>query len=411
MKQDLWFCGKGKIENMKKKILIVMMNLYNGGAEKSLINLLNVINYNLYDIDLLLFQKKGMFLNQISSKVNVLETPEDLYYLYNHNFKTKGISISKEYLLVAQVAGKLFMALDRHDSKRKKRQLRWKYAYKRMLAYFPKTYDIALGYIEGEPSYYVIDKVKAQKKYIWVHNDYVKTGLDKKYDQAYFNCADKIVTISQKCVEILQEEFPEFKQKIVCLPNISSQEFLKRRAENAIKLEFTPSKFKILSIGRLTQQKGFDFAINAAEILKQNRIDFQWIIIGDGKLKNSLKKLVKEKKLENDVLLVGSKENPYAYMKVADILVQSSRYEGKSVVLDEAKMLGLPVIATNYPTVRDQVDERWGYVVEMNAESIAKKICNLYKNITEIQNKRKYLNSLTYDISSEIKLYDDLLQS
>lgn len=395
---------------MKKKILIVMMNLYNGGAEKSLVNLLGVIDYNIYDIDLLLFQKKGMFLNQIPDKVNILETPDDLHYLYNMNAKIGQCLFSHILLFTVQLLGKLFMLLNRYDSKRKKRQLRWKYIYKKHISCLPQKYDIALGYIEGEPSYYVIDKVTAIKKYIWVHNDYSKTGLDKNLDYPYFICADKIVTISNKCVDILKKEFPDVKQKVVLLPNISSKKYLVERAKQNFDIEFRPQTFKVLSIGRLTEQKGFDMAIEAASILKEKHVDYQWIIIGEGKQLHKLQSMIKRYGLDYYVLLVGAKENPYPYMQEADILVQSSRYEGKSVVLDEAKMLGLPVVATNYPTVWDQVSDDWGYVTEMNAVSIAEQLFYLYEHQNEILNKSEYLDSLSFDITNQLELYYNLLK-
>lgn len=98
-------------------------------------------------------------------------------------------------------------------------------------------------------------------------------------------------------------------------------------------------------------------------------------------------------------------------MRLADILVQSSRYEGKSVVLDEAKMLGLPVIATNYPTVRDQVNDQWGYIVDMNAKSIAEQLLYVSNNRNELIKKKKLLVSLENNVNEQLSMYDDLLQS
>ncbi|MBT9089462.1 hypothetical protein BTJ35_08795 [Lactobacillus delbrueckii subsp. bulgaricus] len=399
------------MKDAKKNILIVMMNLYNGGAERSLVNLLNTIDYDKYNIDLLLFQKKGMFLKQLPDFVNILDTPKDLQLLYNSSVGFKQIIGSKNYLLLAHLLGRAFMVVDRKDMIRKKRQIRWKYGYKKLLAVFPNTYDVALGYIEGEPSYYVMDKVKAKKKYIWVHNDYTQTGLDKSYDQPYFEKADKIVTISEKCADILKSEFPEQEDKILYLPNISSKKLLKRRSEENIPTEYDPTKFKVLSVGRLNPQKGFDIAIEAAAIFKKLNIPFQWIIIGEGKQRKYLQGLIDKYKLKSCVSLIGVKENPYPYMRLADILVQSSRYEGKSVVLDEAKMLGLPVIATNYPTVRDQVNDQWGYIVDMNAKSIAEQLLYVSNNRNELIKKKKLLVSLENNVNEQLSMYDDLLQS
>ncbi|MBT9092821.1 glycosyltransferase, partial [Lactobacillus delbrueckii subsp. bulgaricus] len=158
-------------------------------------------------------------------------------------------------------------------------------------------------------------------------------------------------------------------------------------------------------------QKGFDIAIEAAAIFKKLNIPFQWIIIGEGKQRKYLQGLIDKYKLKSCVSLIGVKENPYPYMRLADILVQSSRYEGKSVVLDEAKMLGLPVIATNYPTVRDQVNDQWGYIVDMNAKSIAEQLLYVSNNRNELIKKKKLLVSLENNVNEQLSMYDDLLQS
>lgn len=351
----------------KKKLLFVMSSLYNGGAEKSLVNLLCELDYERYEVDLLLFKAKGLFMQQIPNEVNLLDRPKRLAKLYDD-----GISFGLEGLVKAIGSGTARLFNKRYNYCK---GFRWKWFYKWYLKGLPKHYDIAFAGINGDVAYYVGDKVNADKKVIMVHNDYVSSEFPKKYDFKYFNDANVVGSISDRCVEILKECFPEMPDKFRLLKNITSSRLIHKRAD-----EFYPREYKeckgsiILSIGRLSIEKGFDMAIEAARILREQGHSFVWYIIGSGLEEKTLKSLIESNHLENHVKLLGIKENPYPYIKHCDIFVQPSRFEGKSVVLDEAKILAKPILATAYPTVRDQLTDEEGIVVEMSPEGIAEGI-------------------------------------
>lgn len=396
---------------MKNTILIVSMNLYNGGAERSLVNLLNEIDYSLYSVDLLLFQKKGMFLEQLPKEVNILNTPKELYYLYNRI--DRGIFKKFLYVKIAviRVMGSFIINLNKGDKIRKKRQLRWKNFYKNVLPNFTKSYRVALAYLECEPTYYVIDKITALHKAVWVHNDYEQTGLDKSLDLPYMEKANTIVSISDECVKILKKVFPKQASKCFCIPNLISDELIKRRAKEKIETEYQNEKFKILSIGRLNEQKGFDLAIEAASMLKDSGIDFQWIIIGTGKLYNTLNIMINKYNLDGYVYLVGAKTNPYPYILKCDILTQTSRFEGKSVVLDEAKILKKPILATRYTTVYDQVSTDFGFVVDMDSKSIYEGLKAVFYNRSLLTEREQFLEKQLYGNIDEIKKYYEIFNA
>ena len=170
------------------------------------------------------------------------------------------------------------------------------------------------------------------------------------------------------------------------------------------------NRSNILSVGRLWNQKGFDLAIDAAAVLKQQGIDFAWYIIGEGSLRAPLQKQIDALGLSDCFLLLGTRENPYPYMKHCDMLVQPSRYEGKSVVLDEAKMLCVPIVATAYPTVGDQiVDGKEGVITEMSAQGIADGILRIMKD-EQLRNRLKtYLSEHEYGNQNEIRKYMKIL--
>ena len=162
---------------------------------------------------------------------------------------------------------------------------------------------------------------------------------------------------------------------------------IERQADNLEEMKkikdgfWEDKRFKIVSIGRLTEQKGFDFAIDAAKILTEKGFKFCWYILGEGPLRKSLETQIKLNGVSDYIRLLGIRSNPYPYIKYADIFVMPSRYEGKSIALDEAKVLCKPIVVTNYPSVNDAIiDGQNGMIVDIDAESIAKGILALYNN-------------------------------
>ena len=380
-----------------KRVLFVMMSLQSGGAEKSLVNLLNEMNPNKYEIDLLLFRKKGTFLNQVPPYVTVCNIPTEIENLY-------GSILQAKKFLGTKVIGTIMSRL--HESTPGARAgYRWEHYYTKKIPIFEKQYDVAFSYITGETMFYTVEKVRAKRKICFVHNDYKTAKHPKKYDYNYFQKIDGIASISNLCCDVLREEFPEFTDKVWCIENITSSAVVKKRAE-----EFVPNELQganiVLSIGRLMDQKGFDLAISAASILKKNNIDFHWYIIGDGELRKDLENQIEREGLNNEFTLLGVKENPYPYIKACKIFAQTSRYEGKSVVLDEAKILAKPIVVTNYATVNDQIlDKKEGIVVGMTPEGIANGIAELLNNKQLRKSLEDYLSLHEYGNQEEIEKY------
>ena len=233
--------------------------------------------------------------------------------------------------------------------------------------------------MDGAPSYYVMDKVRARKKILWVHSEYQKLGYDPQFDAPYFQACDKIVTISQRCRTCLVQEFPNLEDRIVVLENISGKKMIEAAANAERKTLFDGvSGLHLLSVGRLDPAKGFDVALDTAALLKKRGIEFTWVILGEGPVRQKLEQQRSALGLEEVVLLPGATDNPYIYMKKCDILVQSSLFEGKSIVLDEAKLLAKPIVSTNYNTVGDSlIHGETGYITGMDADSLCEGICTL----------------------------------
>ncbi len=392
-----------------KNILFVMPSLGSGGAEKSLVNLLNLIDYEKYAVDLLLFKREGLFLSQIPKEVRLLQPTDSLQYAYKID---RGMFSSVSGIKAVILRGtSTFICKCLY--KENARQQRWIKFYKRYLSNLEEEYDIAIGFLEGDASYYVIDKVNAKKKILWIHNDFneIKKYEDAKIYEEYFQKADSVVSISDKCVQILRQNYPAMVNKFYCLPNLTSGSLLKKMSEEFEVSEFEKNQFNVLSIGRLTRQKGYDFAIDAVKILKEKYSDIHWWIIGAGELEEQLKKQVKDNDLEEYITFLGLRANPYPYIRSCDLLVQPSRWEGKSVVLDEAKILAKPILATNYSTIKDQLkDKKEGLITDISPNAIAEGIIELRENPQLYNSIQCYLDKHEYGNEKEILQYYELLE-
>lgn len=378
---------------MKQKLLLVMPHLTSGGAEKSFISLLHTLPEGEFDYDIMIVNEGGLFYNSIPKRYNIVEAPINLRIALgsaHSDFIRKSSIVVRLKKLISNI---ILHTIGRFSDK-DKLQFTWT-VWKKFIPTLNMKYDVAVSFMNGMTNYYVIDRVQARKKYLWMHNDYSKccSHTDKKFAHYYALKADKVVTISDVCVESLQNAFPELKNKFLCLENISSSEMIKSMADEYFPKEYEnidKSICKILSIGRLTEQKGFDFAIKASAILKQKGFKFCWLIIGIGALKSELQKLIDDYGLQDYVYLLGERNNPYPYIKNCNLFLQTSRYEGKSIVVDEAKILNKTIISTSYPSVSDNIkDGISGIICKMTPEGIAEKIMsvsidlNLQKKITD----------------------------
>lgn len=363
---------------MKKKILFVIPSLEAGGGEKSLVTLLNTIDRQRYDIDLLLLKNAGIFLKLVPEGVNIISLDGD-YTTFTQPLLSSVLNFLKK--------GKLQLAMERLFFTLKIKSIANKgiaeqKSWQNLRSSIPgisKEYDAAIGFLEKSSIYFVVDCVKAKTKIGFIHNDYNQLRLDAAFDLPYFEKLAAIATVSEQCKTVLQEVFPMQKNKIKIVRNIVSPIMIRQMADEKIDLE--PQSPMLLSIGRLHPQKGFDIAIEAAKILGDKNIGFTWYVIGEGAERTALEKKIIYNGVQESFVLLGLKENPYPYMKMADLIVQPSRYEGKSIAIDEAKILQKPVIVTNFTTAKDQIEHlKNGIICEINPLDLATAIENLLQN-------------------------------
>lgn len=389
----------------KKKILFVMPSMCAGGAEKSLVSLLNTIDYSKYEVDLKLFAPEGLFLGLVPDQVNILDTPLVEKTFNGNIFKalTSFVRTRRFKLLWDRIIYSVILKLP--FSIYQTEQYSWKYRRESYVG-LEKMYDSAIGFLEKSSIYYVIDRVKSKKKTGFIHIDYTSLKPDTKFDKTYFSKLDTIATVSDECKDILTNCYPELSDNIAYIKNIVSSKLIHTQAEQMV--DDIDEGFTILSIGRLCTQKNFKDAVSAMKLLKDRGYNLKWYIIGQGALKDELEEQIKELGIEDNFILLGLRSNPYPYIKRADIIAQTSLMEGKSIVLDEAKILNKPILATNYSSVADQVDDgRTGIIVDINPKSIADGIIRLYEDSKLRESFVENLSKSEWGTEKEIeKIYE-----
>lgn len=364
---------------MRKKILVVNNSLEAGGAERSCVNFLSLMPEKKYEVDVLLLFKTGVFVTQLPTWVKLLNVPFPFVCLA-HRPKDWKFYIQHNPLWWIKKILRSWHA--KHQEKLYIHQKVWA-LWRNDIPMFPDEYDIVIGGQEGLCNYYAMEKVKAKKTIIWIHNDYDKIRFNRSFDSKLLVKADIIATMSPIAKEKLCHNFPDIVNRIRFVENITNPDIIRRMAsDNIVEKYFAGTvPLKIISCGRLAPVKAFNRAIMAASILKEKGVNFQWIIVGEGQERETLKRLIDSLHVSDVFHLIGLRKNPYSYMSRADILVVTSEYEGRPMVIDEAQILGKPIVTTNYPTVSDAVlHEETGLICEMNPDAIADAIIRLHED-------------------------------
>lgn len=339
-----------------------------GGAERALLTLLTILDRDKFEIDLILFKKAGLFLEYIPNDIKII----DLSSIESGEKTQKGNSFLKR---IFKGSSKYFWKTVRFIflklpiDKVWKNQARWNIS-KHLTPGIKVHYDIAVAFLEITPLYFVVDKIKSDKKLCFVHTDYIKAKLNPNFDRPYFKQVEKIITVSDSAATALKSTFPEMCAKVQVINNITSKSLLMKLAEENID-DFNFIGVKILTVGRLAKEKGFDLVIQALNHLVLDGYNVRWYVIGSGPEFSNIIQEIRQNNLEKYFCLLGEKANPYPYMRLCDIYVQPSRWEGWGIALEEALMLNRPAIATNFPSAYEQIqNESEGIICSMDAHDI-----------------------------------------
>lgn len=376
-----------------KKVLFIIGALDSGGVAKSIVNLLNAIDRKEREVHLLMMHDvNGPFQKYLPEDVQVHRIAETGWLLEGWS----GISqlIKHGHLLLA-LGSLLRMLLSRID----KPAAGW--LLSRLFPALPGDWDVIVDYNGQQQLYYMVDKLKGKKKISFFHSDYHKWPYYERMDRKYFPQVDAICTISEQCVQSLKEVFPEVADKVKLVPNISLPEMIYKLAKEPV--EMPPLHGVVFAtVGHVSYNKGIDLIIGASKILKQKGLDFSWILVGSTDDAEKYIEEIKHSDLKDNIYLVGVQSNPYAYMQQADIIVHPSRFEGKSITLDEAKILCKPVVVTNFSTVYDQFEDGVNAsICEMRCDELAQGIHDITTNLIL---REKYSTQLKKELIYEVDL-------
>lgn len=377
----------------KKKILVIFTgSMEIGGIERSLLGLLDAFDYSLYEVDLFLYGHHGPLFKQINSHVNLLPQVKELSFLRD-SFKNKVLNgcFYSAYLRLREGilhAGRC-INFDRMCSE----------IVRKCVSELETEYDIALSFFR--PFDIIMDKVRAKVKVGWIHTDYSSFENDLEYLYMDYARLDYIAAVSEQCRESFIRLFPSLSEKTIVIENIMSKSFIEDASSENIENDiFQDSFVNLLSVGRFCEAKNFDNVPSICRMIRDMGLNIRWYLIGYGSDESLIRQHIAEEKMEDYVIVLGKKENPYPYIKACDLYVQPSRYEGKCVSVIEAQILHKPVIITNYPTAVSQlVDGEDGIIVPIDNRKCADKICMLIKEKSTLQKmitntyKRDYSNS------------------
>ncbi|MFF2877283.1 glycosyltransferase [Gottfriedia sp. NPDC057991] len=394
---------------MKIKILFMIINMNIGGTEKALLNMLSEMNEDEYEITVLMLEEFGGFLNELPSNIRVeyVKDYDKIKDLLNNPPLFEAIKILKEDKPVHAINLIFHHLLSKIM---KDRSSYFKYVLKdyRKL----KEYDIAVAYAGPMDliSYFVMHKINAKKKVQWIHFDVTKISFNNRFAINLYKKFDQIFVVSNEGKEKLIEKLSGIKNKIDTFGNIISSSLIEKMAERESGFDENFNGIKILTVGRLSIEKGQDLAIRVLSKLKKAGYDVKWYCIGDGEGKAEYLKLIDEYDVSEDFILLGTKSNPYPYMKQCDLYVQPSRHEGYCITLSEARCFNNPIVTTNFTGANEQlINRETGLIVDFDEEEMYKAVKELLDNEILRNEIKINLQKESVDTTKEIEKWNLLI--
>lgn len=360
------------------KIFIYAHSLEIGGAERSLLGLLENIDYARNEVDLFLLRHVGELMSYLPEKVNLLPRSDEYSCLgipLIDVLKKGQFKIAYGRYSGKKRAQKRVQVLNIHGDHNVTNEYSHKYTVKHLPMMSEKCYDLAISFMS--PHYYVAQKVNAKKKLAWIHTDYKTLAVDVESELSMWDAYDYIGSISEDVTASFLHTFPSLERKIVLIENTMPENTMKSQAD-AFTVEHEMPKdgsIKLLTIGRFTYPKRMDEIPEICRIIRAQSVNVKWYLIGFGGDEDLIRQKIAEAGMEQYVVMLGKKENPYPYIKACDVYLQPSRYEGKSIAVREAQLFHKPVIITDYSTAHSQLEDGVdGVIVPMELNACAKEI-------------------------------------
>ena len=369
-----------------KKLLFVINTMGQAGAETALIRLLKSLDPEEYEISLYVLMGQGEMIGQVPSYVRVLNkhyVQESVLTKEGHRRMIR--TVLKSYFSNGGLFRKVVYTLKILGQMLKQGKIAQDKLLWRVISdgaeRFEDTYDLAVAYLEGGATYYVADHVKAKKSAAFVHIDYGSSGYTRQMDQDCYAGMDRIFAVSEETKELFAEFYPEWKDKVWVFRNILDPEEIREKSMLPGGFPQEEKGFKLLTVGRLTHQKAYDIALDALYLLRKQGRQVSWYILGEGPERAALEKKREELSLEDAFFLPGAVKNPYPWYRQTDLYVHATRFEGKSIAIQEAQVLGCAILASDSNGNKEQiVDGVDGILCELDAEAIQKSVLKLMDN-------------------------------
>ncbi len=365
---------------MNKKNILITCNreLGFGGIEKALVAFVNAFDKEKYDITLVLRGNSGVFFPQLKTDnislffTNTINASQVFKDDVKH-FRIKNI--------IKGLYNRLMMRLDKNWYA----QIMYMYRSFSHAIKFDKHFDCAISFSTDYSDLGIITSADADKRAAFVHADASLNKRIAKLNDKLLSSLDKIYCVSSIAQDQFVSVHPTCSNMMDVFHNIIDEKEIKEKAESQIDDMITDSAFTLCTVGRVSPEKGQNLIPKCAKIILSSGIDFKWYIIGDGSLFEPLSKEIAKQNLSDNILLLGSKSNPYPYIKNCDIYVQTSYTEAYCITVREALILQRPIVSTNFTSVDEQIRHGInGMIAEMTPESLSKNIIELINN-TELR--------------------------
>lgn len=393
---------------MKPSILIFSQTMELGGVERSLLGLLDSIDYDRYDVDLFLMRHSGELMPYLNPKANLL--PEIPQYASLAVPMASLIKAGQFGVLCGRLQGKFAaQRFDKQHPNDKPSVAALTYSHRYTLNSMPqisdKTYDLAISFLT--PHYFTRERVKAKKYAAWIHTDYTALSFDRATEIVMWGKYDAICGVSEQASKSFQTAFPELAGKVQTIENTLPKELIYKQTEELQADMPADGSIVLLSVGRFCDAKNFDNVPDICRRLAENGLDVKWYLIGYGGDEPLIRQKIAEADMQDRVIILGKKDNPYPYMRACNLYVQPSRYEGKAVTVREAQLLGKPVVITNYATSGSQLEDgEDGVIVPMDNAGCAAGIASLLRNPARMQQLSENCKKRDYTNSAEVeKIY------
>ncbi|WP_242241775.1 glycosyltransferase [Bacillus cereus group sp. BfR-BA-01309] len=389
---------------MKKKILFMAINMNIGGTEKALLNMVAEIPKDKYEVTILMLEKKGDFLNFIPKEVRIeyVKDYEEMQYILNKPTRL----VIADFIKQRKIVKALQLAVLYVISKiMKERSVIFKYCLQNYEGAY-KNYDIAIAYAGPMDfiSYFVANKVEARRKIQWIHFDVEKIYFNKHFVNKVYKKFQHVFVVSDLGKMKLTQTVPELINKTETFLNIISPEMICKMANEGIGFVDDFEGVRILTVGRLSIEKGQDLTISVLAKLKEAGFNVRWYCIGDGKERGMYEKLVKDYDVQGDYIFLGAVSNPYPFMKQCDLYVQPSRYEGYCITLAEARCFNNPIISTDFTGASEQIIHNHnGLIVQFDEQQMYDSVIQILSDKSLEGRLRKNIEKEVVDTREELK--------